>query len=703
MVERRRGLGRGLGALIPSGEPETPRTAAGSQNEAADVRQKPESSPRRQRTGSGGGAKPPRTSGDAKNTASTGKGPKTVTAGEDSPSSTRTTTRRKATSSSAGPDAAKKAGSGAKQSSKVTEVDAPSRAGVEKTAKSKRSTVGKAPTGEAKTADAKKSSGADTDTGTGSADAESARGNATSPENSGAHADFDQPANSSGHLVEAAQDSTKRENTGQKDRNRANDVSRETSGLGASRSGARTADATGRTAQRRRDMGQALRSTTNVSRPVDMFFLPSDPDSFSGAPSSPVGSSHASSDDDAVSQQTSRRDETSSESTTCTPAFERDSFLPQTPVTFSEIDQKPFGGAASELDVSSREVDVSRETSAARGSEASGPQRAGEEPTGRGTKTRDGDASLLAENSPETAPDSVVSAPEKLPAPAEASGDDADLRAVPGATFAELAVTDIHPNRKQPRQVFDEDELEELAFSVKELGVLQPIVVRPSRDGGPETYELVMGERRWRAVQAAGIDSIPAIVRETADDDLLRDALLENLHRAQLNPLEEAAAYQQLMEEFGATQEQLSERIGRSRPQISNTLRLLRLPALVQRRVAAGVLSSGHARALLALTDPAEMERLAQRIVAEGLSVRATEEAVALSDGLKRQSSRRKAPSTRHDDRLGYIADAFSDKLDTSVKIQLGARKGKMTIEFASVEDLNRIIDVLDPKLDPES
>ena len=301
------------------------------------------------------------------------------------------------------------------------------------------------------------------------------------------------------------------------------------------------------------------------------------------------------------------------------------------------------------------------------------------------------------------APDSAAGVPENPPATAEVSGDDADLRAVPGATFAELAVTDIHPNRKQPRQVFDEDELAELAFSVKELGVLQPIVVRPSRDGGPETYELVMGERRWRAVQAAGIDSIPAIVRETADDDLLRDALLENLHRAQLNPLEEAAAYQQLMEEFGATQEQLSERIGRSRPQISNTLRLLRLPALVQRRVAAGVLSSGHARALLALTDPAEMERLAQRIVAEGLSVRATEEAVALSDGLKRQSTRRKAPSTRHDDRLGYIADAFSDRLDTSVKIQLGARKGKMTIEFASVEDLNRIIDVLDPKLDPEN
>ena len=266
------------------------------------------------------------------------------------------------------------------------------------------------------------------------------------------------------------------------------------------------------------------------------------------------------------------------------------------------------------------------------------------------------------------------------------------------AVLREIPVGDIHPNPRQPREVFDEDHMAELVTSIREVGILQPIVVREV--DGPTPYELIMGERRWRATQKAGLDIIPAIVRQTPDQDLLRDALLENLHRAQLNPLEEAAAYQQLMEEFGATQEQLSERIGRSRPQISNTLRLLRLPALVQRRVAAGVLSSGHARALLALTDPAEMERVAQRIVAEGLSVRATEELVALSDGLKRHSTKRKTPATRHDDRLGYIADAFSDKLDTSVKIQLGARKGKMTIEFASVEDLNRIIDVLDPKLD---
>lgn len=276
--------------------------------------------------------------------------------------------------------------------------------------------------------------------------------------------------------------------------------------------------------------------------------------------------------------------------------------------------------------------------------------------------------------------------------------DLSDLASVPGAAFAEVPVDSIHPNRKQPRQVFDEDELAELAYSIGELGVLQPIVVRPSREADGPPYELVMGERRWRATQRAGLDTVPAIVRDTADDDLLRDALLENLHRSQLNPLEEAAAYQQLLEEFGATQEELSRRIGRSRPQISNTLRLMRLPPLVQRRVAAGVLSAGHARALLALEDPAEMERLAQRIVAEGMSVRAAEEAASLSKRGKPGRRPAARAQERHRERLDYIADAFSDKLDTSVKINLGARKGRMTIEFASVEDLNRIISVLDPQ-----
>ncbi|WP_311212515.1 MULTISPECIES: ParB/RepB/Spo0J family partition protein [unclassified Arthrobacter] len=277
------------------------------------------------------------------------------------------------------------------------------------------------------------------------------------------------------------------------------------------------------------------------------------------------------------------------------------------------------------------------------------------------------------------------------------STPDVELVEVPGARFAEIPVGDIHPNRKQPRSVFDEDDMAELVHSVREIGVLQPIVVRTSTEKGGEPYELVMGERRWRAVQAAGLETIPAIVRDTTDDDLLRDALLENLHRSQLNPLEEAAAYQQLLEDFGTTHEQLADRIGRSRPQVSNTLRLLKLPPLVQRRVAASVLSAGHARALLALPDAAAMERLAQKIVAEGMSVRATEEAVALyQDPTAPAKSSIPKPNARHE-RLDYLASSLSDRLDTNVKITLGARKGRVSIEFASVEDLNRIMDVLGP------
>jgi ParB family chromosome partitioning protein len=272
-----------------------------------------------------------------------------------------------------------------------------------------------------------------------------------------------------------------------------------------------------------------------------------------------------------------------------------------------------------------------------------------------------------------------------------------DLVEVPGVRFAEISVTDIHPNRKQPRSVFDEDDMAELIHSVREIGVLQPIVVRTSTEEGGEPYELVMGERRWRAVQAAGMETIPAIVRDTTDDDLLRDALLENLHRSQLNPLEEAAAYQQLLEDFGTTHEQLADRIGRSRPQVTNTLRLLKLPPLVQRRVAASVLSAGHARALLALPDAAAMERLAQKIVAEGMSVRATEEAVTLyQDPAKPAKNNIPRPGARHE-RLDYLASSLSDRLDTNVKISLGVRKGRVSIEFASVEDLNRIMEVLAP------
>ena len=290
-----------------------------------------------------------------------------------------------------------------------------------------------------------------------------------------------------------------------------------------------------------------------------------------------------------------------------------------------------------------------------------------------------------------------ISRPEEPAQAGVAADSGVGLVEVPGARFAEIPVSDIHPNRKQPRNVFDEDDMAELVHSVREIGVLQPVVVRTSTEPGSEPYELVMGERRWRAVQAAGLETIPAIIRDTTDDDLLRDALLENLHRSQLNPLEEAAAYQQLLEDFGTTHEQLADRIGRSRPQVSNTLRLLKLPPLVQRRVAAGVLSAGHARALLSLPDAAAMERLAQRIVAEGMSVRATEEAVTLyQDPAKPTKNNIPRPGARHE-RLDYLASSLSDRLDTNVKISLGVRKGKVSIEFASVEDLNRIMDVLAP------
>ncbi|WP_457947325.1 ParB/RepB/Spo0J family partition protein [Pseudarthrobacter sp. alpha12b] len=294
----------------------------------------------------------------------------------------------------------------------------------------------------------------------------------------------------------------------------------------------------------------------------------------------------------------------------------------------------------------------------------------------------------------EVADSKAVASPADVIRPADSG---VELVQVPGARFAEIPVADIHPNRKQPRSVFDEDDMAELVHSVREIGVLQPIVVRTSTEDGSKPYELVMGERRWRAVQAAGLETIPAIVRDTTDDDLLRDALLENLHRSQLNPLEEAAAYQQLLEDFGTTHEQLADRIGRSRPQVSNTLRLLKLPPLVQRRVAAGVLSAGHARALLSLPDAAAMERLAQRIVAEGMSVRATEEALTLyQDPATPTKSNIPRPGARHE-RLDYLASSLSDRLDTNVKISLGVRKGKVSIEFASVEDLNRIMDVLAP------
>jgi len=281
-----------------------------------------------------------------------------------------------------------------------------------------------------------------------------------------------------------------------------------------------------------------------------------------------------------------------------------------------------------------------------------------------------------------------------------------DLAPVPGARYEELPVLSIRPNPKQPRQVFDDDDMAELVNSIREIGVLQPVVVRPipteeldnaagqTPEGAPHPqFELIMGERRWRATQAAGLAFIPSIIKDTHDDDLLRDALLENLHRSELNALEEAAAYQQLLDDFGCTHDELAARIGRSRPQISNTLRLLKLPPLVQRRVAAGVLSAGHARALLGLADGASMERLAQRIVAEGLSVRNVEEIVTLG-GDDAPRARKPRPGARHP-QLDDLAARLSDRFDTRVRINLGQRKGKLTVEFASVEDLNRIVDML--------
>ena len=266
---------------------------------------------------------------------------------------------------------------------------------------------------------------------------------------------------------------------------------------------------------------------------------------------------------------------------------------------------------------------------------------------------------------------------------------------VPGAAFTDLPVSAIARNPRQPRQVFDDEAHAELTHSIREFGVLQPVVVRRRDDG----YELVMGERRLRAAVAAGLGAIPAIIRDTDDDAMLRDALLENIHRVSLNPLEEAAAYQQLLDEFATTHEELAQRIGRSRPQITNTIRLLNLPVPVQRRVAAGVLSAGHARALLSVDDPAAQDELAGRIVAEGLSVRATEELAALHARGHTDKVRGRKPATPHmmAPGLADLADKLSDRLDTHVRVELGRRKGKITVEFASVDDLERIVALIAP------
>jgi ParB family chromosome partitioning protein len=318
------------------------------------------------------------------------------------------------------------------------------------------------------------------------------------------------------------------------------------------------------------------------------------------------------------------------------------------------------------------------------------------------------DAARVVEDRPETsaaaeetaaagtAAPTVTLVPPPTPlfgAPAATVVEDGPV-GIPGAQLREVSVDDVVPNPKQPRQVFDDEALEELTHSVKEFGLLQPIVVRERTEGG---YELIMGERRLRAARAADLGTVPAIVRDTTDDALLRDALLENIHRVQLNPLEEAAAYQQLLEEFGATHEELAGRIGRSRSQVTNTIRLMKLPVKVQTRVAAGVISAGHARALLGLPDADAQDALATRIVAEGMSVRATEEAVAMAAAAQPTAKRRarniSAPGVEE------LGSRLSDMFETKVKIQIGRSKGKIVVEFGSVDDLQRIIGVMAPEI----
>lgn len=260
-----------------------------------------------------------------------------------------------------------------------------------------------------------------------------------------------------------------------------------------------------------------------------------------------------------------------------------------------------------------------------------------------------------------------------------------------GASYQEIPLGLIVPNAKNPREVFDEDDLAELVHSIQEFGLLQPIVVRSKDDG----FEIIMGERRWRAAAKAGLKVIPAIVRETEDGDMLRDALLENIHRVQLNPLEEAAAYQQLLEEFGVTHAELADKLGRSRPVISNMIRLLSLPVSVQQRVAAGVLSAGHARALLGVQVGAQaQEDLAQRIVAEGLSVRATEEAVTLLNRGEQVAPKKRQP-TPTPAYFKQVAAELADGLDTKVSVSMGKRKGKIVVEFGDKDDFERIMAIL--------
>ena len=322
----------------------------------------------------------------------------------------------------------------------------------------------------------------------------------------------------------------------------------------------------------------------------------------------------------------------------------------------------------------SREVKSDKETAETAPSDEGGSEDAASRPTD-GTGSGTGDPTTTGE----------------IDAPGAAESA-APLKHPDGPRYEEVPIEQIRPNPRNPRTVFDEDALSELEHSLREFGLLQPIVVRQVKDG----YELVMGERRWRAAQRAGLATIPAIIRKTEDADLLRDALLENIHRANLNPLEEAAAYQQLLQEFDVTQEELATRIGRSRPVISNTIRLLKLPVPVQRRVAAGVLSAGHARALLSLETADDQEELATRVVAEGLSVRGTEEAVVLMAG-RTAKPKRATPKKLVMPSLAKLATTLSDTFDTRVRVELGKQKGRVIVEFATVDDLERIVGIMAP------
>jgi ParB family chromosome partitioning protein len=316
-------------------------------------------------------------------------------------------------------------------------------------------------------------------------------------------------------------------------------------------------------------------------------------------------------------------------------------------------------------------------------------------------------AALIPTAPPGGAPAASASTAVLTAAPAPSTGSSStprpshsvELSSVPvpppvaGAVYREIDLAAVRPNPQQPRTQFDDESLAELEHSIREFGLLQPIVVR---EASPGSYELVMGERRWRAAQRAGLIRLPAIIRRTSDDAMLRDALLENIHRVQLNPLDEAAAYEQLLAEFGVTHTELADRLGRSRPVVTNTIRLLKLPVSVQRRVAAGVLSAGHARALLGLDDVERQEELAARIVAEGMSVRATEEAVVLLRREAPASAKSVRRKTMQAPGIQDLADRLSDTFDTRVKVELGQRKGRIVVEFGSVEDLERIAKIMD-------